>query len=89
MVDTIYHCEICNAESDKPVRWVVVHCDDGQLTLYKWTKEAADAPHAQHYCGESHAQVFISRWFDSICCKQKSAQGEVIEFSKKSMAEAK
>jgi hypothetical protein len=88
MVDTIYHCEICDAESDKPVRWIVIHCSDAQLSLFKWTKEAADAPHAQHYCGEAHAGVFISRWFESLCCK-KSSQGEVIEFSKKSVAEAK
>ena len=44
MIGTIYRCEICGEESDNPVRWIVIHCSDAQLTIYKWTKEAADAP---------------------------------------------
>jgi hypothetical protein len=46
---------------------MVIHCSDAQLTVFKWTKEAAEAPHARHYCGEGHAQVYISRWFESYC----------------------
>jgi hypothetical protein len=45
----------------------VIHCSDTQLTVFKWNKEAADAPHARHYCGEAHAQVYISRWLESYC----------------------
>jgi hypothetical protein len=67
MIDRIYRCEICNIESDHPIRWIVIQCSDAQLTIYKWTKEAADAPNARHYCGESHAQVYISRWFEALC----------------------
>lgn len=67
MIDTIYRCEICEEESDDPVRWIVIHCSSTQLTVYKWTKESADAPGARHYCGEAHAQVYISRWFQSYC----------------------
>lgn len=67
MIDTIYRCEICGEESDHPVRWIAIHCSDSQLTVFKWTKEAANAPHARHYCGEAHAQVYISRWFESFC----------------------
>jgi len=67
MIDTVYRCEICGLESYQPVRWIVVQCDDAQLTVFKWTKEAAAAPHARHYCGEAHAQVYISRWFESFC----------------------
>jgi hypothetical protein len=37
------------------------------LTVLKWTKEAADAPGARHYCGEGHAQVYISRWLEAAC----------------------
>jgi hypothetical protein len=25
-----------------------------------------------HYCGEAHAQVYISRWFESVCSPPKS-----------------
>ena len=67
MIDTIYRCEICGEESQKPDRWIVIQCNDAQLVVIKWTKEAAQAPHARHYCGEAHAQVYISRWFESIC----------------------
>ena len=49
------------------MRWIVIHCNDAQLTIFKWTKEAADAPGARHYCGEAHAQVYVSRWFESLC----------------------
>lgn len=66
-IDRIYRCEICGEESQSPVRWIVIHCSDASLTVFKWTKEAADAPHARHYCGEAHAQVYISRWFESFC----------------------
>jgi hypothetical protein len=67
MIGTNYKCEICGIESDSPVKWIVIHCSDAQLTVFKWTKEAADAAHARHYCGEAHAQVYISRWLESVC----------------------
>ncbi|MFP5235471.1 MAG: hypothetical protein ACLGSD_06190 [Acidobacteriota bacterium] len=67
MIDTIYRCEICAEESEHPVRWLVINCDSQQLTVHKWSKEAADAPGARHYCGEAHAQVYISRWFQAQC----------------------
>ncbi len=67
MRDSIYRCEICGEESDNPMRWIVIHCSDAQLTVFKWTAEAAEAKGARHYCGESHSQVYISRWFESYC----------------------
>jgi hypothetical protein len=45
----------------------VIHCSDSKLGVYKWTTEEADKPHALHFCGEGHAQVYISRWFESFC----------------------
>lgn len=67
MIGTIYRCEICGLESEKPVRWIVIHCNEAQLTIYKWTQEEADKPRARHYCGERHAQVYVSRWLESAC----------------------
>jgi hypothetical protein len=49
------------------MRWIVIQCSNTQLTIFKWTAEAANAPHARHYCGEAHAQVYLSRWFESFC----------------------
>lgn len=67
MIDTIYRCEICGEESQSPMKWLVVQCSSTQLTVFKWTKEAADAVGARHYCGEAHAQIYISRWLESYC----------------------
>ena len=67
MIGIIYRCEICGEESDNPVRWIVIHCNDAQLTIYKWTGEAADARGARHYCGEAHAQIYVSRWLEAAC----------------------
>ncbi len=67
MIGRIYKCEICGEESESPVRWLVIHCSSTRLTVFKWSQEEADAPGARHYCGEAHAQVYISRWMESYC----------------------
>ena len=67
MIGTIYRCEICRTESTKPVRWFVIRCSDARLQVWKWTSEEADRAGALHFCGEAHAQVYISRWFESFC----------------------
>jgi hypothetical protein len=67
MIDTIYRCEICGEESQTPIRWLVITCNSAHLTVYKWSKEYADSPGARHYCGEAHAQVYISRWLEAAC----------------------
>jgi len=67
VIETSYRCEICGEESKKPVRWIVIQCSDAKLTVFKWDKEAADQGGARHYCGEAHAQIYISRWFQSFC----------------------
>jgi hypothetical protein len=67
MIGSIYRCEICSEESDSPMRWIVINCNSDQLTIYKWTKEAADARGARHYCGEAHAQIYVSRWLEAAC----------------------
>ena len=51
------------------MRWIVIHCSNEKLTVFKWAKEVADERGARHYCGEAHAQVYISRWFQSFCGK--------------------
>jgi hypothetical protein len=67
MIGTTYRCEICSEESDSPLHWVVIHCTSTQLTIYKWSKDAADSYGARHYCGEAHAQVYVSRWLEAAC----------------------
>jgi hypothetical protein len=40
---------------------------DAELSVLKWNSDAASVDGARHFCGEAHAQVYISRWFESIC----------------------
>jgi len=66
-----YRCEVCGTVSSNPAHWYVIQCGDSELTVLKWNAEAANAPDARHYCGEAHAQVYISRWFGSVCSPSK------------------
>lgn len=62
-----FRCEICGILTVHPVRWYVIQCGDSQLTILKWDSTSANADGARHFCGEGHAQVYISRWFESVC----------------------
>ncbi len=62
-----FRCEICGTVSSNPVHWFVIQCNSSQLTVLQWNPETANAKGARHYCGEAHAQVYISRWFESAC----------------------
>jgi hypothetical protein len=62
-----FQCEICGIVTSKPVHWFVIQCNNAQLTVLKWETEAATAKGARHYCGEAHAQVYISRWLEAAC----------------------
>jgi hypothetical protein len=67
-----FQCEICGIVSDNPVHWFVIECGDQKLAVIKWDLTAANSPTARHFCGEAHSQVYISRWFESICVPPKS-----------------
>jgi len=54
-----------------PTHWFVIRCGDSELTVLRWSAEAASAAGARHYCGEAHAEVYISRWFESVCASPK------------------
>jgi hypothetical protein len=64
-----FRCEICGTVSSNPIHWFVIQCGSSQLTVLQWDMETANAPGARHYCGEAHAQVYISRWFQSACTR--------------------
>jgi hypothetical protein len=66
-----FKCEICGIVSANPIHWFVIECGDLKLSVHKWDLEVASRPTARHFCGEAHAQVFISRWFDSVCVPPK------------------
>jgi hypothetical protein len=66
-----YRCEVCGIVDSRPIRWFVIRCGETELTVHRWDTEWADAKGALHFCGEGHAQVYISRWFDSMCSPPK------------------
>jgi len=66
-----YRCEICGLTSSNPTRWLIIQCNSDELKLMKWNTEAAAAKGARHYCGEAHAQVYISRWLEAACSPAK------------------
>ena len=66
-----FKCEICGDVTTNPIHWFVIQCGDTDLTVTRWNTDAATAPGARHFCGEGHAQVYISRWFESVCSPSK------------------
>jgi hypothetical protein len=66
-----FRCEVCGLIATNPTHWFVIRCGDSDLTVYRWNSETANAAGGRHYCGEGHAQVYISRWFESVCTPPK------------------
>ena len=66
-----YRCEICGTVSSNPTHWFIIQCGNADLTVLTWNTQAATASGARHFCGEAHAQVYISRWFESACTPPK------------------
>ncbi len=66
-----FRCEVCGTITNDPIHWWVIQCGKSELTVIKWNSEVANAAGARHYCGESHAQIYISRWFESACTPPK------------------
>ena len=68
-----FRCEICGTVSENPIHWFVIECTDQRLAVIKWDLTAATSLTARHFCGEAHAQTYISRWFESVCVPPKRA----------------
>jgi len=66
-----FRCEICAQVTSSPRHWFAIRCSDTELNLLKWNITAASAPETRHFCGEAHAGIYISRWFDSVCSPSK------------------
>ncbi|HVI08349.1 MAG TPA: hypothetical protein VND65_08655 [Candidatus Binatia bacterium] len=62
-----FRCEVCGTKTSHPIHWFVIQCGDLELSVRRWSTETANAAGARHFCGERHAEIYISRWFDSMC----------------------
>jgi hypothetical protein len=66
-----YRCEICGLRSSDPIHWFVIKCEQSELSVFQWRRDVADSDGARHFCGEAHAQIYISRWFEAACSPSK------------------
>jgi hypothetical protein len=66
-----FRCEVCGLVTNSPSHWYVIRCGESQLTVLRWNAESANGADARHLCGEADAQIYISRWFDSVCSPPK------------------
>lgn len=66
-----FRCEVCGRVTTNPLHWFVIECGESRLTVLRWDSEAALIPGTRHLCGEADAQVYISRWFESLCSPPK------------------
>jgi len=66
-----FRCEVCGLVTTHPDHWWIIRCGNAELTVLRWNTASATTPDARHFCGEAHAQVYISRWFDSVCSPAK------------------
>jgi len=66
-----FRCEVWGLVTTNPIHWFVIRCGDSNLTVYRWISDRVNAPGARHDCGEADAEVYISRWFDSVCAPPK------------------
>jgi hypothetical protein len=66
-----FRCEICGNVTTNPLHWFLIECGASRLSVLRWDSDAALAPGARHFCGEADAQVYISRWFESLCSPGK------------------
>lgn len=60
-----YYCEICGAEKHEVNNWFMAEVTSNGALLSHWNQDRAKSPHAHHFCGEAHAQVFVSRYLSA------------------------
>ena len=74
-----FQCEVCGLVAVNPTRWFMIRRGDSELTVHQWDCEVAKTAGARHYCGEAHAGVYVSRWFESVRTPPKpTSSGELL-----------
>ncbi len=57
-----YFCEICGAEKKEVHNWFMAEVTCNGVLISHWREDKAQSPGIRHFCGEAHAQVFLSRY---------------------------
>lgn len=60
-----YYCEICGIEKRAVNNWFMAEVMPTGALLSQWREERAQNAGMHHFCGEAHAQVFVSRYLAS------------------------
>jgi hypothetical protein len=60
-----YICEICGVEKRAVNNWFMAEITANGALLSHWREDRAQAPHVHHFCGEAHAQTFVSRYLSA------------------------
>jgi len=60
-----YHCEICGSEKTAVKNWLMAEVTENGVLVSHWSENRAQTQGMHHFCGEGHAQVFVSRYLSS------------------------
>ncbi len=60
-----YFCEICGAEKKDVNNWFMAEITANGVLLSHWRDDQAKSLDVRHFCGEAHAQVFVSRYLST------------------------
>jgi hypothetical protein len=74
---TEFRCEVCGLVAVNPTRWFMTRSGESQLTVHRWNPEAAKAEGARHYYGEAQAEVYLSRWSESVRTPPSACRGRL------------
>lgn len=60
-----FFCEICGREKRSANNWFLAEAKESGLLISPWREGRAATSSVHHFCGEGHAQVFISRYLSA------------------------
>jgi hypothetical protein len=67
--------EVCGIVTGNPIHRFAIRCGDSELTVHRLNSDTAEAAGARHYCRKANTEVYMSRWFDSVCAPPKTTFG--------------
>lgn len=60
-----YYCEICGIEKRVLNNWFIAEVMPNGMLLSHWREQSAQNIGIHHFCGEAHAQIFVSRYLSA------------------------
>jgi len=60
-----YYCEVCQAERQGTEKWFMAEVMVNGILVSQWSEQRACTTGVRHFCGEAHAQEYVSRYLAS------------------------